>query len=52
MDKIMAEHKAISEEEKDLDIFKGIVNGVPAEESEKRYAEYQQRQQAAMAGGR
>lgn len=52
VDKIMAEHKEISEEEKELDIFKGIINGVPAEESEKRYAEYKQRQQAALAGGR
>ena len=52
MDKIMAEHKAISEEEKDLDIFKGIINGIPAEESERRYNEYKQQQQSAMAGGR
>ena len=52
MDKIMADHKIISEEEKDLDIFKGIINGIPAEESEKRYNDYKQQQQAAMAGGR
>lgn len=52
MDKIMADHKVIAEEEKDLDIFKGIVNGVPAEESEKRYAEYQEQAQQAMVGGR
>lgn len=52
MDKIMADHKVVSEEEKDLDIFKGIINGIPAEESEKRYNDYKQQQQAAMAGGR
>ena len=52
MDEIMAQHKVIAEEEKELDIFKGIVNGIPAEESEKRYNEYRQQQQAAMAGGR
>lgn len=48
MDEVMAQHKAIAEEEKELDIFKGIVNGIPAEESEKRYNEYRQQQQAAM----
>lgn len=50
MDKIMADHKVISEEEKELDIFKGIVNGVPAAESEKRYEEYKKQQQAAFGG--
>ena len=48
MDKIMADHKVIQEEEKELDIFKGIINGIPADESEKRYAEYIQQRQAAM----
>lgn len=48
MDKIMADHKIIVEEERDLDIFKGIVNGIPAEESEKRYDDFQKQQQAAM----
>lgn len=52
MDEIMAQHKAIAEEEKDLDIFKGIVNGISAKESEKKYAEYMKQQQAAMTGGR
>lgn len=52
MDKVMADHKVIADEEKELDIFKGIINGVPAEESEKRYNEYRQKQQAALAGGR
>lgn len=48
MDEVMAQHKAIAEEEKEFDIFKGIINGIPAEESEKRYNEYRQQQQAAM----
>lgn len=52
MDKVMEDHKAIAEEEKELDIFKGIINGISAEESEKRYNEYKKQQQAAMAGGR
>lgn len=48
MDEVMEQHRAIAEEEKELDIFKGIVNGIPAEESEKRYNEYRKQQQAAM----
>lgn len=48
MDEIMAQHKTIAEEEKELDIFKGIINGVPAEESERRYDEYKKAQQQAM----
>lgn len=52
MDEVMEQHRAIADEEKELDIFKGIINGIPAEESEKRYNEYRQQQQAAMAGGR
>ena len=52
MDKIMADHKVIAEEERELDIFKGIVNGISAEESEKKYDEFKRQQQAAMAGGR
>ena len=52
MDEVMADHKVIADEERELDIFKGIINGIPAEESEKRYDEYRQQQRAAMAGGR
>ena len=48
MDKVMADHKVIAEEERELDIFKGIINGIPAEESEKKYDEYRRQQQAAM----
>lgn len=52
MDEVIADHKVIADEERELDIFKGIINGIPAEESEKRYDEYRQQQQAAMGGGR
>ena len=48
LDKVMADHKVIADEEKELDIFKGIINGLPAEESEKKYNEFRQQQQAAM----
>lgn len=48
MDKVMADHKVIAEEERELDIFKGIINGISAEESEKKYDEYRRQQQAAM----
>ena len=51
-DALMEQIKAINEEERELDIFKGIVNGIPAEESEKRYEAYRKQQQAALAGGR
>ena len=52
MDKVMADHKAIAEEEKDLDIFKGIVNGISAKEAEKKYNEFKRQQQAALGGAR
>lgn len=51
-DALMEQIKAINEEERELDIFKGIINGIPAEESEKRYEAYRKQQQAALAGGR
>ena len=52
MDKIMADHKVISDEERELDIFKGIINGISAKEAEKKYEDYKRVQQQAMAGGR
>ena len=52
MDKVMEQHKAIAEEEKGLDIFKGVINGMNKEEAEKKYAEFEKQQQAAVAGGR
>lgn len=48
MDKIMADHKVIAEEEKELDIFKGIINGVSAKEAEAKYDEFKNAQQQAM----
>lgn len=52
MDKIMAEHKVVSEEERELDIFKGIINGISAKEAEKKYEDFKKTQQQALAGGR
>lgn len=52
MDDIMADHKVIAEEERELDIFKGIINGISAKEAEKKYEDYKKVQQQAMAGGR
>lgn len=52
MDKVMADHKVIADEEKDLDIFKGIVNGISAKEAEAKYEDFKKSQQAAMAGAR
>lgn len=52
MDDVMADHKVIAEEEKELDIFKGIINGISAKEAEKKYEDYKKAQQQAMTGGR
>ena len=50
MDKIMADHKVLAEEEKELDIFKGIINGISAKEAEKKYEDFKNAQQQAMGG--
>lgn len=52
MDEIMEQYNDIHGEEKDLDIFKGIINGISAKEATKKYDEFQKQQQAAMTGGR
>lgn len=52
MDKVMADHKVIADEEKALDIFKGIINGISAKEAEAKYEDFKKSQQAAMAGAR
>lgn len=52
MDKVMEQYNAIHAEEADLDIFKGIINGLSADEAGKRYNEFQKQQQQAMTGGR
>lgn len=48
MDAIMDQHRAVANEEKELDIFKGVINGMSKEESQKKYEEYQKQQQQAM----
>lgn len=48
MDEIMAQHKVISEEEKEFDIFKGVINGMTKEEAEKKYDAYRAQQQQAI----
>lgn len=48
MDKVMADHRVIAEEEKELDIFKGIINGISAKEAERKYNEFKNAQQQAM----
>lgn len=48
MDDIMAQHKVIAEEEKELDIFKGVINGISAKEAERKYNDFKKQQQAAM----
>jgi len=52
MDKVMEDHRAIAKEEGELDIFKGVINGMDKKESEKKYEEYKKQQQQAVAGGR
>lgn len=48
LDKIMENHKAITDEEKELDIFKGIINGISAKDAEKKYNEFKAAQSQAM----
>ncbi len=48
MDEVMAQHKAIAEEEKEFDIFKGVINGMSKDEAENKYAAYQAQQQSVM----
>lgn len=48
----MEQHKAISQEEKNLDIFKGVINGMSKKESERKYDVFKMQQQQALAGGR
>ncbi len=52
MDKVMAAHKVIADEEGELDIFKGIINGISAKDAAKEYEDFKKQQQKAMAGGR
>lgn len=51
IDELEEQRKVIANEEKDLDIFKGVINGMKKEEAEKQYAEYQKQMQEAMRQG-
>ena len=50
MDKVMEQHHAIAEEEKEFDIFKAVINGMNKEEAEKEYEAYRQQQMQAVGG--
>lgn len=52
MEDVVRLHKEITDEEKDLDIFKGVINGMSAKDAEKRYEEMQQQMKAATAQGK
>lgn len=52
MDKVMAAHKVIADEEGELNIFTGIINGISAKDAAKEYEEFKKKQQQALAGGR
>lgn len=51
-EELNAKGKELQEEKRDLDIFMGIINGIPAAESEKRYEDFKKQQQAALGGAR
>lgn len=48
MDKVMAAHKVIADEEGELDIFKGIINGISAKDAAREYEDFKKKQQQAM----
>lgn len=52
IDEIMEQDKAIREERREMEIFMGIINGISVDESEKKYDEFQKKQQQAIMGGR
>lgn len=49
MDDIMRLHKELTDEERPLEIFKGVINGMSAKDAEKKYAEYQEQKNKAAA---
>lgn len=49
LDDIMRLHKELAGEEKELDIFKGVINGMSAKDAEKKYDEYQKQANQAAA---
>lgn len=50
MEDVVRLHKEITDEEKELDIFKGVINGMSAKDAEKRYDEMQKQMKAATQG--
>ena len=50
MEDVVRLHKEITDEEKELDIFKGVINGMSAKDAEKRYEQYQEQMKAATQG--
>lgn len=50
MEDVVRLHKELTDEEKVLDIFKGVLNGMSAKDAEKRYNEMQEQMKAAAQG--
>lgn len=50
MDEVVAQHNAITNEEKELDIFKGVINGMTKDKAEKEYKAYESQQQQSARG--
>lgn len=48
LDEAMDLQRKLADEDRDLQIFQGIVNGIPAEKAEKEYDSYRKQQQQAM----
>ena len=48
LDEAMDLQRKLAEEDRDLQIFQGIVNGVPADKAEKEYDSFKKQQQAAL----
>lgn len=49
-DQLAENGEKLQQEKRELDIFMGIINGIPAEESEKRYEQFKNAQQSALGG--
>lgn len=51
-DELSEQFRAFSEEKRDIDIFMGIINGIAPDVAEKKYEDFKNAQQQALAGGR
>ena len=49
MEDVVRLHKEITDEEKELDVFKGVINGMSAKDAEKRYEQYQEQMKNASS---